>query len=360
MFVIMIEKTENYCKGVKLMLEELTRKFTTFAEKECKGTSDLYERLALEVAEDVELLKLSAHAQKSQPVPNMLFAAVHHLLLQGAKHELAEYYPSITEIPRSSSNAFYEFQDFCQKYRHEIIEILATKSVQTNEVGRCAYLYPIFSFIYEQVQTPLACIEIGTSAGLQLLWDQYRYDYGTGSYFGNKASDVTISAEIKAAKLPALYEQIPVEERIGIDLNINDLTVEEDLQWLLALIWPEHHSRRNIFQHAAKYVQKASLTLVEGDGVDLLPELAERIAENATICVFHTHVANQIPEEKKHMLMERVREIGLSRNIFHIYNNMWDRDLHVDAIIDGELSEQLACKTDGHGRWFTWEKKQNG
>ena len=60
------------------------------------------------------------------------------------------------------------FLAFCHTYESEIRHRLRTRRVQTNEVQRCAYLYPIFSKIQQQTKRPLGLLEIGTSAGLQL------------------------------------------------------------------------------------------------------------------------------------------------------------------------------------------------
>lgn len=59
----------------------------------------------------------------------------------------------------------------------ELKVILQEKLVQTNEILRCAYLYPMMTDIYERHQKPLAFIEIGASAGLQLGMDHYNYTY---------------------------------------------------------------------------------------------------------------------------------------------------------------------------------------
>src|SRR5437764_590450 len=59
----------------------LARIFTAFAEREAQRSSPLYERLARGVAVDPAVLALAAHARPGQPVPNLLFAAVHYLLL---------------------------------------------------------------------------------------------------------------------------------------------------------------------------------------------------------------------------------------------------------------------------------------
>ena len=40
----------------------------------------------------------------------------------------------------------------------------------------------------------------------------------------------------------------------------------------------------------------------------LLPSIIERISEDAVICIFHTHVANQIPEQVKRKLENKSKK----------------------------------------------------
>ncbi|WP_251137352.1 DUF2332 family protein [Exiguobacterium sp. s150] len=74
---------------------KLSQKFATFAERECRDSSPLYESLSLHISQDDELLELCNVARDGQPVPNLLFGAVHYLLMQGYDHPLTDYYPSI-------------------------------------------------------------------------------------------------------------------------------------------------------------------------------------------------------------------------------------------------------------------------
>lgn len=343
--------------GIDLLTQEqISNLFRNFSIKEGKGSSDLYEHLSLEISEDEEILTLASHAQLGQPTPNLLLGAVHYLLLKGNNHVLKQYYGSLVSAPEKNlEHAFQHFKDFCQIHREEIINILKTKLVQTNEVRRCTYLYPSFCYMFNKVNKPLALIEIGTSAGLQLFWDQYRYSYGTGEVFGNKDSKVHLKSEIKGENQPFFLQQSPpVVERIGLDLHINDLNNEEDYLWLRSLIWPEHKERLEMFDHAAACLKEQTVKLIEGDGVSLLSDIAEQIPEDSVICVFHTHVANQIPESVKHKLVEKVKEIGAKRDVFHLYNNMWDRDLHLDYFMNGKEYNETVGETDGHARWFSW------
>jgi hypothetical protein len=335
---------------------KLSLRFKNFANIECKGSSELYEFLSLKISEDDELLELCFKAQNGQPVPNLLFGAVHYLLLKGKEHQLKEYYPSVTKPPRKiDDETFVCFKDFCNVYSEEIVPILKNKLVQTNEVRRCAYLYPIFSLIYSKLEKPLSLIEIGTSAGLQLLWDKYSYSYGTDEIYGDKNSSVHITSELKGKNIPSfLPKSPPVASKIGLDLHISDLRNSEDYLWLKSLIWTEHQERLDLFESAARCFKENPVELIEGDGVTLLADVVETLPKDTAICIFHTHVANQIPEDSKYELLEKIKKIGSKRDVFHLYNNMWDRKLHLDYFIDGVEYSQTIGDTDGHGRWFEW------
>jgi hypothetical protein len=61
--------------------------------------------------------------------------------------------------------------------------------VQTNEVGRCASLLPAFGVVAARTDgRPLALVELGTSAGLNLVWDAYGYAYGAAGRAGGSGS----------------------------------------------------------------------------------------------------------------------------------------------------------------------------
>ncbi|WJE17178.1 DUF2332 domain-containing protein [Halobacillus sp. ACCC02827] len=335
----------------------LTERFNNFAVLECEGSSELYKRLASEIAKDDEMLTLCLEAREGQPIPNLLLGAVHYLLLQGSDHQLKEYYPSIVNEPKKDSHLFETFKDFCIENSSKIKSILKNKLVQTNEVRRCAYLFPVFGYVHQQTNKPLSLIEIGTSAGLQLLWDQYSYSYGNEELYGNKDSYVHLTSTVREGEVPRdlISSTPPVNDRRGLDLHVSDLTSEEDYLWLKALIWPEHEDRIANFEDSVKQLRLQPPHLIEGDGVGLLTEVIEEIPADTTLCIFHTHVANQMPEPVKENLLQKVNEVGRQRDVFHIYNNIEDRKLHVDSIVQGVTKRETVGETDGHGRWFDWK-----
>ncbi len=342
--------------GSTLPTNQIAQAFMRFAANECRGSSVLNESLSNEIATDVSILTLCEQANSGQPVPNLLFGAVHYLLLSGHQHPLGDYYPCVAiEAKKVDEGRFPSFQQFCTTYETELVALLQTRLVQTNEVRRCAYLYPVFGMISRYSKQPLALVEIGTSAGLQLLWDQYSYRYDDSELVGNVTSSLEISAEVIGEGRPRLNLQLPpVRERIGFDLNIVDLTDADEKLWLKALIWPEHETRLELFEQASALVGSQPLELIQGDGVQLLKPRVDSIDRDTIVCIFHTHVANQMPLETKHELLYQVDLIGENRDVCHIYNNVQDKLLHLDLIIDGRKSEFVLAETDGHGRWFNW------
>lgn len=336
----------------------LSERFKQFAMKECRGSSSLYEYLSESIAQDEELLRLASHAMQEQPVPNLFLGAVHYLLLQGINHELRECYSSIVSNPKEAATAFPYFKDFCMSYTAKLIPILMNRRVQTNEVRRCAYLYPVFCYIHELTKRPLALIEIGTSAGLQLLWDRYSYSYnGSEEVYGDSGSALVIHSQILGNSQPFLLKASPpVTSKMGIDLHVMDLNNEDDHLWLKSLIWPEHIERRMNFEKAAQLLKEDPVDLIEGDGVKKLPELAPTIPLDSVLCVFHTHVANQLSKEDKCELLENMRTLGEARDVFHLYNNIWDTgQIHLDYYLEGKEYKEILAETDGHGRWFQWK-----
>src|SRR5687768_9941819 len=158
-----------------------------FAEHAFRGSSPLYERLALAAAEDREVLALVSGIDKVTK-PLLLFGAVHYLMLKGAHHPLAGFYPTLTPGDTSTGDSYPAFRDFCLQHKQDIREIVERRTVQTNEVRRCSSLLPGFGLIGQKPGgRKLAIVEIGTSAGFNLLWDRYAYLYDSVPY-GDQSS----------------------------------------------------------------------------------------------------------------------------------------------------------------------------
>ncbi|WP_368662626.1 DUF2332 family protein [Alicyclobacillus sendaiensis] len=88
----------------------------------------------------------------------------------------------------------------------------------------------------------------------------------------------------------------------------------------------------------------------------LLSSVAEQAPKDSTLCVFHTHVANQLSTVAKEQLMETIRRMSFERVVFHLYNNVSDvGKLHVAHVHNGVECHEILAEIDGHGRWFDWK-----
>lgn len=337
---------------VKSNLQET---FKLFAENECQNSSNLYEKLAHAIAEDDEMLAVASQIPHEQPAPNLLFAAVKYLL----KHSidpLRQYYPNYTTIPLKAEEAFIPFKHFVKKHQLQLSYLFATKRVQTNEVRRCAYLYPMLSEIFHKHQQPLALIELGTSAGLQLGIDHYQFSYGDKKV-GNEKSSLTLVSDNRGDTLPdSIHFPMQVATRIGMDLKTMNIQQEADLDWLEALIWPEHKERLTHLKKAASITRELPIQLVDGDATKQIVRIAKNVPQQEMLVIFHTHVANQFSEEAKMNLMHSLIEISKARPVYHIYNHLYDQQLHQD-FLDSEHIEEVRRleQMDGHAKWFEWK-----
>lgn len=345
-------------------LHALSERFKAFAESECRGYSPLYEHLAQGIAADEEILALASHCRRGQPAPNLFLAAVHFLLLRGVDDPLASLYPDLSPAAAAPDAAYPAFRDFCLSHRARIIDILSSRLVQTNEIRRCSYLLPAFSLIAAIASNrPLALVEVGTSAGLNLLWDAYgyRYTHGQGvTEAGAPDSPVQIESSLRGANrldFPLLLPR--VQSRTGIDLNIIDLRDELDSLWLRALIWPEHEERVRLLQSARPLVQRVALRLLSGDAVLLLPQVLEEVPLDAAVVVFHTHTINQFSPEASARLTATIAHAAAKRDIFRLANDIGGGGPNHSALKlvefrDGEQRERHLANVDGHGRWLEW------
>jgi hypothetical protein len=189
---------------------ELATAFTRFAADRCGSYAPLYAHLASRIADDRELLATAAHASPGQSQPDLMLAAVHYLLARQPRSQLARYYPTLNPDPVPPGGTFQEFRRFCLARRDELAALTGSRLVQTNEVRRCCYLLPAVTLAaHLAAPAPLALIEAGASAGLNLGLDGYAYDYGTGTITGDPRSPLTLQCELRGGTPPPLALPAP-------------------------------------------------------------------------------------------------------------------------------------------------------
>ena len=72
--------------------------------------------------------------------------------------------------------------------------LLGTRRIQTNDCGRSALIAPALTWAASRHPAPLALVDVGASAGLNLLLDRFRIDYGAYGATGPPESPVRRSS----------------------------------------------------------------------------------------------------------------------------------------------------------------------
>ena len=344
-----------------LPLEILSHSFEQFASHVSQQACPLYARLSGAVAADPELLALASHARRGQPVPNLFFAAIHFLLLKGVQHPLSAFYPSVSGVIERNADPYPTFRSFCLEHREEIRLLLATRLVQTNEVGRCACLLPAFALIAPRTQgQPLSLVEIGSSAGLNLLWDRYSYDYGEGRRYGALSSPVQIACTLRGNRLPPFPTVLPeVTWRLGIDLHPLSVSDPEAKLWLQALIWPENAQRAERLQQALHLTEQEPPSIMAGDALALLPSVLASVPQETTLCVFHSLTVNQFSREARERLTLLLAEWAAKRLLFRVSLESYggaEPLLELTTWRNDLATKQTLAVCDSHAQWLEWQE----
>jgi hypothetical protein len=227
--------------------------FERFAAREC-GDEPLYAAMCRIAIAEPAVLSLMDAAPKEQRRPNLLLAAVQYLLLRGVKHALGDYYPSVGGQREADAELHARFVDFCLAQRSALTELIATRTTQTNEVGRCAVLWPVLQLVAQRRGFErIALLDFGCSAGLNLGVDRYRYDYGRMHLSpGGRDAAVAVTCRLVGEASPSSsLGQLPrIDSRLGLDTEPIDASDEASARWLEACVWPHDEPRRKRL-HAA-------------------------------------------------------------------------------------------------------------
>jgi hypothetical protein len=339
------------------MQEELSQIFERSANEEFHNSSPLYEHLSLAIAKDPEILSLAAHCRKGERAPNLFFAAVHFLLLKGTRHPLSLYYKSLTGSCTATDDPSPAFRSFCLEYDEEIRSLISARMVQTNEVRRCVAIMLALILVSREAEgRPLYLVEIGASAGLNLLWDRYAYDYGETLQCGDIDSPVQIKCAVKGKSIPPLPERFPeVSARVGIDVNHLDVNDPEATLWLRALVWPEHEKRAELLQQAVEVTRQNPPTLIRGDGVESLPAVIEAVPDGSVLCILRMFTPIALPSRDR--LLSLVAAYGAKRDVFMISSRPHGRDeseLLLRSFVNGIMKEKCVAYFQNHGAWIEW------
>jgi len=288
-------------------IEDLAVLWRWFAANNCSGYSPLYERIALSVADDRELLELVQSSPPSSHLPPALLAASHYLVLGGVDHPLAEVYAG-----RSAVDPVPMFRDLCLGHRDEVLAVLATRHIQTNDCGRCTAIGPGLTWFSNQIDGPFALVDVGASAGLNLLCDRYLLDYGDHGVTGPADSAVRIDCAVTGGDPPVAPHLPPFADRIGVDRSPVDLADPDDARWLLACVWPDT-GRLERTAASIELAQADLPRLIAGDANEMLPGVLAGLDTGVPAVVMTTWSFAYLSLEQRHRFVELLEEASADR-----------------------------------------------
>jgi len=322
---------------------------SAFTDPEEFWSSPLYRRLSATVATDPSLVALAAHARSGQGPTFAFFGAVHAVLLDGARHPLGSYYPSVCGEAAwpPDDGAGLALVDFAQEHGEELRRLLGVRLVQTNHAHRALALRLGLSSLAPRVgPRPAHLLEVGSSAGLVLRQAAYGYRLG-GRAFGDRASPVPLAAEWRSeAPVPDLDAVPTLASTTGIDLNPLDPADQADRRWLQALVWPENRGQAQLMTTALKLAARTPVEILAGDAVERCPQWAERVPGGEPRIVFHCATRMHVPVERRPTFDQAIDDLGRDGPLYLIVDQ--GGGITVSGP-DGHTERQFDA--DGHLTW---------
>lgn len=288
-------------------------------------------------------------------LPLRLMGAVHDRVLSGDAPRLARFYPSTGGSP-AWPDAWTSFLDAVEQ-QGEILRPRLWQAVQTNEVNRSAPLLGGFLEIAARTGLPLCLREIGSSAGLNQFWDQFRYELGEHRW-GDPGSPVFLRCAWQGNP-PRLAERPQVNDRRGCDLAPVDVTDVAQARRLESFVWPDQLDRLTQLRAAIALARERPPVLDRSTASEWLQtELSQPRAGMATV-VFHSIFWWYLSEEEKGAVTEAIEQAGQRATAEAPL--AWLR-LEIAGAEGAELrlrlwppdDERLLATSDPHGRQVTW------
>ena len=305
----------------------------------------MYQHLNEVVAGD-DLLMALLNRIEHFPRQNILFAGVQYLMLRDGGGRLAEFYPNLTDEPRPVSDVDELFKEFVMANAAELVAIGRTRYTQTNECRRCVALLPA---VWATGATRFHLVDLGTSAGLNLLLDQYAYRWGDVTWGGH--SSVELTTESRGVTVEP--GEIDVISRTGIDLHPVDPGDPEHRRWLEALIWPEHHERGERLRAALSMAATTEMDVLAGDALTLLGPTLDALPEGEPAVVIHSFFLNQLDRPSRRRVGGLLAESRERRPTFRVSLEALDIDNPVATLsIDSGQGLEDIGQAQPHGEWL--------
>ncbi len=245
------------------------------------------------------------------------------------------------------------WDDSLEEHAEFLRDWVRRQGVQTNEVQRCWVLLPLFLNATRGAEA-VDVVELGSSAGLNLVWDRYRYEYERGSWGPSEAPLTLRGVERRPLPADVLSLAPNVRSRVGIDRAPVDVTTDAGVRYLKSFIWPGQEERFARLDAAVAALRADPPPIVRGELADVLPEVLAGLPRDGLTLVFQTSVFEYLSAEAR----ARVRELldTADRELVFVASGsprgeerVWGMRIHRPG-----REREFVGHADYHGTWLDY------
>jgi hypothetical protein len=280
-------------------------------------------------------------------MPHRLLAGARWLALSGEVEDFEE-----------AADPWLAFRTVLAAHGEWLAGFVREHPIQTNEVQRCWVLLPVFLTIARLARRPLDLVELGPSAGLNLLWDRYGYVYEAGSW-GDPLSPLQLSGE-ERSPVPEglLHTPVEVGRRLGIDLTPVDASTEEGLRLLDTFVRDDGYRSR--LRRGVETLRQDPPELVRGNYLDVLPHVLRERDERTLTVVFQTISTVYLSAEERTRLRVVIDEAGAAGPLAWISTPTPEEhgqrrgDYPVELALWPGGDRRIVARMNVRGTWLEW------
>lgn len=285
--------------------------FRTQAEACQQLGSPMYAELLGALADDLEAGGPTARVlrgHEDDPGPSglalRLAGSLHRLVLAGDADELAEYYPTVGGVwTPAGVGAVVDLLD----RRGDDVRPLLDQAPQTNEVGRAAALMGALLHRSASWGRRVRLFEIGSSGGLNLQADRFRYVGDAGSAWGDPASPVRLDEAWSGDPVPG-DAAVEVVERGGSDVSPVDVTTEDGRLTLTSYVWPDMTSRHERLAGAIELARAHPVPVERADAATYVDGLS--LVPGTVTVLWHSVMWQYVPRDQQEQVTARLAALG--------------------------------------------------
>ncbi|GAB2930663.1 DUF2332 domain-containing protein [Streptomyces mayteni] len=289
--------------------EHVVRLFARQAGECARLGSPLYaavlERAARDVADGgpcADAVTGYEGAGEEEALPLRLLGGAHALALTGRAPELAAHYPSAGGefTPDAVDDVWRAFRSVVAGER-EWLRGWLRRPPQTNEVGRATLLLAGLLYTVPAAQRPIRLFELGSSAGLNLRAEQFRYT-ADGFAWGPADSPVRLTDTWQGCVPDWLlagaerHQALRIVERRGCDPTPIDPLSTEGALALRAYVWPDQADRTRRLEGALRIAAKVPATVEAAGAADFLAEV--ELEPGTVTVIWHSVMRQYVPADE--------------------------------------------------------------